>query len=95
MALTWSNSIDEIDWTVGVRTDKTLAIRPDDPLSARAAVRTEKEFSRGRWSVRIVSEVGMGVTKDAFRITASLTAFEGRRQVFARQWDEEIPRDLV
>jgi putative CocE/NonD family hydrolase len=87
--------IDEIDWTVGARTDKTLAIRPDDPLSARATVRTEKTYGRGRWSVRIVSEVGMGVTKDAFRITASLTAFEGRRQVFARRWEEEIARDLV
>jgi putative CocE/NonD family hydrolase len=87
--------IDDIDWTWGARTDKTLSIRPDDPLSARAAVRTEKEFARGRWSVRIVSEVSMGVTRDAFRITASLTAFEGRNQVFARSWDEEIPRDLV
>jgi hypothetical protein len=87
--------LDEIDWTVAVRSKKALTIRPDDPLSARAAVTWEKEFSRGAWRVRIESRTAMSLTRRKILITASLKAYEGGKEVFARSWDEAMPRDMV
>ena len=37
----------------------------------------------------------MSATRDSFRIVAKITANEGLSEVFAREWDETIPRDLV
>jgi putative CocE/NonD family hydrolase len=87
--------LDEIDWTVAVRSKKILTIKPDDPLSARGVITTQKEFGRGAWRVRIECQTTMSLTRRKIRITATLKAYEGRKEVFARSWDEAMPRDLV
>ena len=87
--------LDEIDWTVAVRSKKVLTIRPDDPLSARGAIETQKEFSRGSWRTRIECQTTMSLTRRKIRITATLKAYEGGKEVFARSWDEAMPRDQV
>ncbi len=37
----------------------------------------------------------MTSTEDGFQIRATLDAFEGDARIFARSWDESIPRKLV
>ena len=37
----------------------------------------------------------MSLTRRKIRITATLKAYEGGKEVFARAWDEAMPRDLV
>ena len=49
---------------------------------------------RGDWRVRVEAKVELSSTADAFLVHQSLAAFEGDTQVFARDWDREIARDL-
>jgi hypothetical protein len=37
----------------------------------------------------------MSCTREAFRLQASLRAFDGDEEVCSRTWDRIIPRDLV
>ncbi|MCP1366461.1 CocE/NonD family hydrolase, partial [Halomonas sp. BBD48] len=55
----------------------------------------ERSFRRGDWMVRSVTRTLMTSNADSFRLRATLDAFEGDSRVFAKSWDEEIPRDLV
>jgi len=87
--------IDDIDLTVAIRRGRRLTIRPEDPNSARAELYWHRRYGRGDWQVSSESRVVMTGTRDAFRLTASLDAFEGEVRVFSRNWDETIARDLV
>ena len=78
-----------------MRSRKVLTIRPDDPLSARGVVTTIKEYGRGTWRTRIECGTTLSLTRRKLKITAFLKAYEGKKQVFERTWDEEMPRDLV
>ncbi|WP_431300951.1 CocE/NonD family hydrolase [Tabrizicola sp. BL-A-41-H6] len=70
-------------------------ILPDDPLSAKVEIVWEQRLSRGDWSVRTRSETAMSGSADALRMEARLTAWEGETEVFARVWDERVPRRFV
>ena len=37
----------------------------------------------------------MSCTREAFRLEASVRAFDGDEEVCRREWDRSIPRDLV
>jgi hypothetical protein len=66
-----------------------------DPASAVAEMNKSEILSRKGWQVRIDAAMRMSCTREAFRLTASVRAFEGDRQVCARDWDEEIKRELL
>lgn len=69
-----------------------LRIHPGDPLRARASIAQRTVLRRGAWSVAVETEVEVSCTRDAFRVAARLLASEGERPVFARRWDERVPR---
>ncbi|MCP5152458.1 MAG: CocE/NonD family hydrolase [Chromatiales bacterium] len=87
--------IDAFDLEVAARTERVLAIRDDDPLSARAEVDWSWSYRRGPWSVR--TEVRSRTTCDAesFLVDSEVRAFEGDALLVERQWREVVPRDLI
>ena len=75
------------------------AITPGDPLSARMTTHWTEELRRDAgpwagWRVRTETTSQMTATRSHFRLTARIEAYEGDALVFARDFDEEIPRDL-
>jgi putative CocE/NonD family hydrolase len=73
--------------------EETYTIAPRDPLSAVSECRWLMTRRRGDWSVH--SETATRLTADAttFHIAATLRAFEGANPVFARDWNETVPRN--
>ena len=70
-------------------------IRDDDPLSALAEMRRTMTVARENWRVRIETSMRMTCSREAFRLEASMRAFEGDQEVTTRRWDQSIPRDMV
>jgi uncharacterized protein len=70
-------------------------IHPDDPLSAKALHVWQQRLSRGSWSVRTDVTAKMTATATHLRLKARLVAYEGEREVFARDWDDEVARIFV
>ena len=70
-------------------------IREGDPASAAIAMRRTETIARGDWRVSVETAMRMSCTREAFRLEASLTAFEGEAEVCRRIWDRTIERDLV
>lgn len=66
-----------------------------DPLSARAEITWEQRLSRGDWRVKTRAETVMTASATHLRMQATLTAWEGDRVVFQRNWDEEVDRKFV
>ena len=85
--------------THGLCTGETMSerweIQPDDPLSAKAVQVWEQRLSRLDWSVRTRVEAEMTCTAEDLRMRAKLTAWEGDRVVFEREWDEVVARRFV
>jgi hypothetical protein len=70
-------------------------IRNDDPISTTVSMRRSLALSRDGWRVRIETAMRMSCTQAAFRLEASVRAFDGDEEVCHRAWDRSIPRDLV
>jgi len=87
--------IEDIGLEIGHRATRRYSITDADPLACRTENRHVIVLRRGAWSIRVETEAILSATADAFRYVARLRAFEGEEQVFARDWDETIPRDLL
>ena len=83
----------------GLKTGETMSelwqISPDDPTSAKAVHIWEQRLSRGDWQVRTKAEAEMTCTATHLRMTARLTAWEGSRVIFERDWDDSVERRFV
>ncbi|MCL7942086.1 CocE/NonD family hydrolase [Halomonas sp. ATCH28] len=55
----------------------------------------QRSFKRGDWEVSTLTRTLLTSDADNFRIRATLDAWEGDTRIYARTWDETIPRDLV
>ena len=80
---------------VGYRNVNTYRVHPDDPNSARAICTWRRSYAREGWSAEIEATVSMEALRNAWHIVARLEARDGGKILFARGWDEKIPRDLV
>jgi hypothetical protein len=79
----------------GETTAERWEIDPADPLSARAEIAWEQRLRRGDWSVTTRAEGEMTATASEFVFRARLTAWEGERLVFERDFDERVPRSFA
>ena len=70
-------------------------LKGDDPASAAVAMRRSMTVARGEWRTRVDTTMRMSCTREAFRLQASVRAFDGDDEVCAREWDRTIKRDLV
>ncbi|MER0239456.1 CocE/NonD family hydrolase [Fulvimarina sp. MAC8] len=86
---------EDIDLTVRREARETYTYTGTDYASIRGTVVQKRGFERGKWQIETVTRTTLTATKDAFLIRASLDAYEGEARVFARSWDETIPRKLV
>jgi putative CocE/NonD family hydrolase len=81
----------------GLATRETMrecfAIRPDDPLSARSEFRWTQTLSRGDWRVSTEARAEMWADATHLHMRARVTAHEGDREVFARDYQERVERN--
>jgi putative CocE/NonD family hydrolase len=87
--------LEAINLNVSETMVKRFHIREDDPLSARAEVEQKTSFERGEWKIRVETRCRLSSTQDNFLLQGELTAYEGTEQVFARNWDRRVKRDLI
>src|SRR5262249_2740255 len=86
---------DAIDMTTGADIAERFAIGATDPASARAELAWKLTRRRGDWRIRVEAAIAMASTQRHFKVHQRLVAFEGDREIFARDWEKEIERDLV
>jgi predicted acyl esterase len=86
---------DDIDLEAGFSFSQMLRIADSDPLSAGAEITARAMLRRGGWSPELRGRVAMRAETDAFIVTASLVALEGGEEIFSRDWEEKIRRDLL
>lgn len=85
----------EIDLVHGHALTERFGIRPDDPLSARVDLEHHTLTARGAWSTRVRTRTALRATREAFRLTAELEAWEGDRRLRRRTWDVSVPREWI
>jgi putative CocE/NonD family hydrolase len=87
--------IEEIDLELGHSVQRCFRIDERDPLRASSEISERITMRRGDWQIRVSASTRLHATADHFILQASLSAREGDEEVFARDWQEEIERDLV
>lgn len=78
-------------WSAG---RESYAIKPDDPLSAKMETHWSEERKRGTWHIRTETYTRLTATKTHWVVWGRLEAFEGKKKVFEKEWNEEIERKL-
>jgi hypothetical protein len=53
-----------------------------------------EEMKRGRWSTRTEARTRLTATKTDWLIWGKLEAYEGKKLVFEREWNEKVERKL-
>lgn len=83
----------------GLRTqeirNEDWSIDPNDPLSMRGDIDWTIRLERDGWSVSTKTTTTMRCTNKDWIIAASVTAFEGDREIFAKAFEQRIPRDFM
>jgi uncharacterized protein len=87
--------LDDIDLEIAARVTERYRYAYGSYDSVSGWTEWQRSFKRGDWEVHTLTRTLMTSDADSFRIRATLDAWEGDTRVFARTWDETIPRDLV
>jgi uncharacterized protein len=69
-------------------------IHADDPLCARMETHWTEELKRGAWHVRTETYGRLTATKTHWHVWGKIEAFEGKKKVFEKEFNEEIERKL-
>lgn len=85
------------------RTDRALALTgwdrnqvvAPDPLSTRAASERAFEIVRDGTTIRVVADLALASSADAFQLDVALAGTENGAPVFSREWHSRVPRDGV
>ncbi len=78
---------------VSVASQHRFGIQADDPTTAWASADCQKGYARGDWRARLETTARVDATADAFRVRATLRAWEGDDLIHEGEWDESVPRD--
>ena len=87
--------IEEIDLELGHTVERHFRIDEQDPLSASTEIIERMMLRRREWEVQVRVRTRLNATREQFILRAWLTAHENGKEVFARQWEEQIDRDLL
>ncbi len=71
------------------------SIHPDDPLTARARIHYCDIIKRGEWSVRTETTSEMWMDAETIFLTARIEAYEADKLIFEKDFEDQIPRDLL
>jgi hypothetical protein len=87
------NRYDDIGLIAEARSTERYTAVEDDPLAATAEVTWTWEFERGDWQIRTETRTHVSCTKREFIVLARLEAYEGKKRVFERDFEERVPRN--
>ena len=73
---------------------ETYTILPDDPLSAKMETHWTEGRKRGRWETRTETYGKLTATKTHWLVWAKIDAFEGKKRVFTKEFNQKIERKL-
>ena len=73
---------------------ENYSIMPDDPLSAKMETHWTEGRKRGTWETRTETYGRLTATKTHWIVWGKIEAYEGKRQVFVKEFNEEIERKL-
>jgi putative CocE/NonD family hydrolase len=87
--------IEEIDLDLAHTVERRFRIDEQDPLKARTEIAEHMMLRRGEWKIEVSARTELTANTERFRLRAWLTAHEGGDEIFSREWDEHIDRDLL
>ncbi|WP_456269056.1 CocE/NonD family hydrolase [Kushneria sp. AK178] len=87
--------LDDIELEIAGRVTERYHYTYGDYDSVEGTTLWERAFRRSDWQVHTRTYTRLTATAEAFRIQATLDAWEGDTRVYSQSWDERIPRDLV
>jgi uncharacterized protein len=73
---------------------ENYAIDASDPLSARMETHWTESLKRGSWDIRTETYGRLTATKTHWIVWGKIEAFEGKKRVFVKEFNEEIERRL-
>jgi hypothetical protein len=73
---------------------ETFSIKPDDPLSAVMETHWTEARRRGTWNTRTETYGKLTATRTHWIIWGKIEAFEGKKKVFEKIFDEKIERKM-
>jgi uncharacterized protein len=73
---------------------ETYTIDASDPLSAKMETHWTEGMKRGKWDVRTETWGRLTATKTHWLVWAKIEAFEGKKRVFVKEFNEQIERRL-
>ncbi len=85
----------DIDLEVAQQILEKYSTQKDSLDTVRAETRTQKTLKRGNWELQTKTNTMLSSDKEYFYLHATLDAFESRKRVFSKIWNEKIPRDHV
>ncbi len=83
-----------IDLDYGATNSQRYSITDNDPLSAKVEYRAGFTFRRGDWDVRTESNLTVTCDETQFFLVGSIAAYEGKTNVYTRDWDIKVPRTI-
>jgi uncharacterized protein len=86
--------IKDIDLTIGGVGRETYSIHPDDPLSAKMETHWTETRKRGTWDIRTETYGRLTASATHWQVWGKIDAFEGKKLVFSKEFNEKIPRQL-
>jgi predicted acyl esterase len=84
--------IAEVDLELTAVGSECYSILAADPSQVRSQAQRRAEFKRADWQASIVTQSILTSSGADWSFVATLSAYEGEVEVFARRWDLEIPR---
>ena len=73
---------------------ENYTIMPDDPLSAKMETHWTEGRKRGSWETRTETYGRLTATKTHWIVWGKIEAYEGKKQVFTKEFNEKIERKL-
>jgi uncharacterized protein len=73
---------------------ESYSIAPDDPLSAVMETHWTEARKRGKWDIRTETYGRLTATATDWLVWGKIDAFEGKKLIFTKEFNETIPRKL-
>jgi uncharacterized protein len=73
---------------------ENYSIDPKDPLSATMETHWTESQKRGKWEARTETYGRLTATKTHWIVWGKIEAFEGKKSVFVKEFNEQIERRL-
>jgi len=86
---------EEIDLAITNRREEKYSIVNDDLSTVRGEISGTTVLERGDWKVQTETHTVLTSDETHFYIHATLDAYEGEIRVFSKNWEEQIPRNMM